>query len=404
MSRRRVAGFFIIIIIVTLGISAIIFFFLPQWSQLPHEMVCQLTGADALNDTTVVNVYGTDVGLMVEYKDRLNFIFGDTFGPDGWDWRSNTMAFTIDTDPSDGIMLTNWITDNATHLAKELIQSKKVDNEEMTVIPTAAYSTGDSLYIYYMSVIHWGDAGNWTCNNASIAYSLNGNTFTKAANISWSGTSNFIEWGLIKGDESAPSTGGFIYFLTTCSGRYSNCYLARVPETSILDQSCYQYYTGLGAGDIPLWSSNHNNAEPIIEAPMGEISVMWNSYLGKYMLMNMDDVEKKLFVRTALTPWGPWSPPFTVLMRPEYRGFYAPNIDPLLVEESGRIVYFTVSLWFEYNVYLMRVDLTPLWNSSYMHLLLSPGPPIVWLIAFGIISTDRSNLVIVQRITKWSIR
>jgi len=331
---------------------------LPLWSQLPHEMVCQLTGEDALNDTTVVNVFGADIGLMVSYQGRLHFIFGDTFGPDKWDWRSNTMAYTDDINPSDGIILTGWITDNATHLAKELIHSAKIDELEKTVIPTAAYARGDCLYIYFMSVISWGDAGDWTCNNASIGYSLDGHNFIEAHNVSWSGTSNFIEWGLVKGGTGAPSTGGYAYFLTTGSGRYHSCYLARVPESQILNQSSYQYFTGLTTSNLPIWSTNHEDAQPVLEAPTGEITAMWNNYLGQYMLMNLDDVAKKLYVRTAYSPWGPWSSPRTIISRPEYIGFYAPNIDPILIEDDGRIIYFTMSLWNEYNVYLMKVNLS----------------------------------------------
>lgn len=375
MRKRTVA---IILIVLILGSAFGVFFiftFLGQYSPLPHEMVCQLTGEDALNDTTVVNVYGADVGLMVEWQDRLHFIFGDTFGPDNWDWRSNTMAYTLDTDPSDGIILTDWITDNVTHFAKELIHSLKVDEVEMTVIPTAAYSSGVCLYVYYMSVNTWGEHGDWTSNNASIAYSFDGHTFFKATNMSWSGTSNFIEWGLIKGDDSAPSTGGYLYFLTTGSGRFHDCFLVRVPENHILNQSSYQYYIGLGAGDVPTWSSNQEDAQPVLEAPMGEISVMWNTYLGKYMVLNLDDVQKQILIRTADSPWGPWSAPRIIIQRPEYVGFYAPNIDPLLVEDGGRIVYFTMSLWFEYNVYLMKVDLTPLWGLASHHLMIS------WLVA-----------------------
>lgn len=77
----------------------------------------------------------------------------------------------------------------------------------------------------------------------------------------------------------------------------------------------------------------------------------------------------------AHSPWGPWSAPRIIIQRPEYVGFYAPNIDPILVEDDGRIVYFTMSLWFEYNVYLMKVDLTPLWGLASHHLLIS------WLVA-----------------------
>lgn len=365
------------------------FLFLQSTAGLPHEMVCQLTGEDALNDTTLVNVYGADIGLMVEYQDRLLFVFGDTFGPDKWDWRSNTIAYTLDTDPSDGITLTGWITDNATHLAKELIHSKKTDGDEMTAIPTAAYSNDDCLFIFYMSVKSWGDAGDWTCNNASIAYSTNGHTFTKAANMSWPGDSNFIEWGLIKGDETAPSTGGYLYFLATGSGRYHHCYLTRVHESSILNQSSYQYFAGLGPGDVPIWSSDHEAAEPIIEAHTGEITVMWNSYLSKYMVMNLDDVVKQILIRTAQSPWGPWSQPSTVISRPEYIGFYAPNIDPVLVEESGRIIYFTMSLWNEYNVYLMKVDLTELSGLYYLNLNAIRSLPMLSLFVTIIQTTNK---------------
>jgi hypothetical protein len=275
------------------------------------------------------------------------------------------MAYTTDTDPSDGIVLSGWITDSATHLAKELIHSAKIDEVEMTVIPTTAVTWGNYLYVYFMSVISWGDAGSWTCNNASIAYTLDGHTFVEALNMSWPGNSHFIEWGIIKGGPGAPSTGGYRYFLATGSGRFDSCYLARVLETQILNQSSYQYFTGFSSSDLPLWSTDGSDAEPVIDAPIGEITVMWNTYLDRYILMNLDDAAKKIYVRTAQSPWGPWSAPFTIISRPEYNGFYAPNIDPTLIEDNGRIVYFTMSLWNVYNVYLMKVDFTRLLGFLY---------------------------------------
>ncbi|MFX1403865.1 MAG: DUF4185 domain-containing protein [Promethearchaeota archaeon] len=381
MNRRHVGLIVLVLLLVTLGIGAFMVYFLPGWSVLPQEMVCQLTGEDALNDTTIVNVYGADIGLMVTFQDCLHFIFGDTFGPDKGDWRSNTMAYTTDPDPSDGITLSGWITDSATHLAKELIHSAKIDEIEMTAIPTTAVVVGDYLYVYFMSVISWGDGGSWTCNNASIAYSLDGHTFIEALNMSWPGNSHFIEWGIVKGGSGAPSTGGYLYFLTTGSGRFDSCYLVRVLETQILNQSSYQYFTGFSVTDIPLWSAYDSEAEPIIDAPTGEITVMWNTYLAKYILMNLDDVAKKIYVRIAQSPWGPWSTPFTILSRPEYLGFYAPNIDPNLVEDNGRIVYFTMSLWNEYNVYLMKVDFTRLLGFLYHKHNLVAVTPTTWVCA-----------------------
>jgi hypothetical protein len=308
------------------------------------------------------------------------------------------MAYTTDTDPSDGIMLNGWITDSVTHLAKELIHSAKIDGVEMTVIPTTAVTSGDYLYVYFMSVISWGDAGSWTCNNASIAYTLDGHTFIEALNMSWPGTSHFIEWGLIKGGPGAPSTGGYLYFLASGSGRFDSCYLVRVLETQILNQSSYQYFTGFSASDLPLWSTDDSDAEPVIDAPTGEITVMWNAYLDKYILINLDDVVKKIYVRTAQSPWGPWSAPFTIISRPEYIGFYAPNIDPRLIEDNGRIVYFTMSLWNEYNVYLMKVDFTRLLGFLYFKHNVFRVSTSVWLgVILIFVKESNTNLVSSQK-------
>jgi hypothetical protein len=342
-------------------------------------MICQLTGKDAVNDTTVADVNGTDVGIMVYRGGRMYFVFGDTFGGHGpWplDWRSNTMAYTVDTDPSDGVPLTGWVANASNGYAVELVGSRKQDNVEITCIPTAVYDSGTCLYLYYMSVKHWADTGGmWTCNNASIAYSLDGHTFTKAANVSWAGDSNFIEFCAIHGGLDSPITDQYLYLLTTASGRFHDAYLVRVPRTQLLNQSAYAYYAGLTVGGTPSWSSFQSDADAVVDGDMGEMSAMWNSYLGKYMLINLDNVRLAILLRTADEPWGPWSAPRVVVTAREHPGLYAPNVHPQWVEDSGRIVYFTMSLWSEYNVFLMKVDLTQLGGLHTM----GTGLSIAWL-------------------------
>jgi len=359
-----------------------ILWFVSRDTVLPHQMLCQLTGKDALNDTRPADVYGTDVGIMVARGVRMYFVFGDTFGLGGLGglhWRSNTMAYTVDTNPADGVPLTGWITNDSTGFAKELVSSLKEDNVEMTCIPTAVYDSGACLYLYYMSVKHWGDTGGmWTCNNASIAYSFDGSTFTKAANVSWPGNSNFIEFGVVYGGLDAPIADEYVYLLTTASGRYHDAYLARVPKTQILNQSAYAYYAGLALGDTPSWSSFQSEANPVIDGAMGEMSVMWNSYLHKYMLMNLDNPRLAILLRTADAPWGPWSAPQIVVTAREHPGLYAPNIHPQWAEDGGRIVYFTMSIWSDYNVFLMKVDLTQL------GITVGAGVFIAWLLPWSL--------------------
>jgi hypothetical protein len=353
----------LVVLIVAVGLIGILWF-VTRDTVLPHQMICQLTGKDAVNDTTITDVNGTDLGIMVYRGGRMYFVFGDTFGGHGpWplDWRSNTMAYTTDTNPGDGVPLTGWIANASTGYAVELVSSRKQDNVEMTCIPTAIYDSSTCLYMYYMSVKHWSDTGGmWTCNNASIAYSLDGRTFTKAANVSWPGDSNFIEFGVVNTGSDALIVDEYVYLLATASGRFHDAYLVRVPQTQLLNQSAYAYYAGLAVGGTPSWSPLMSQAEPVIDDDMGEMSVMWNSYLHKYMLMNLDNVQLVILLRTADAPWGPWSAPRIVVTAREHPGLYAPNVHPQWIEDSGRIVYFTMSLWSQYNVFLMKVDLTQL--------------------------------------------
>lgn len=161
------------------------------------QKVAQLTGEKSPNQTNRFAVYGTDLGSMFNAGDRTYFVFGDTFGErptsmtggGGSFWRSNTMAYSTDKDPSDGIKLDGMITDEL-NLAKELLPSKKRDFDEMTKIPTHGLYANDTMYLYYMSVNHWGLPGEWDTNFSSAAKSTDqGKTWTFLDNLKWPGDS-----------------------------------------------------------------------------------------------------------------------------------------------------------------------------------------------------------------------
>ena len=184
-SNRGKCGIcFLIIVIILIGL------WWPGFTpnsdpNLPHQMHGQLTGQDATVDSTAFGVGGTDLGIIVKHGTEFLFFFGDTFSSDSMtgNWRSNTLAISTDTEPSNGISLDDWIVEPTTGLAKELISSLKIDNVEMTCIPTTAVSIDGILYVYYMSVRHWSSTGGvWTCNNASVAVSTNNAFF--ASNFS----------------------------------------------------------------------------------------------------------------------------------------------------------------------------------------------------------------------------
>ncbi|NPD90469.1 MAG: DUF4185 domain-containing protein [Asgard group archaeon] len=331
---------------------------------LPHTLHSQLTGASALSDSTPYDVYGTDLGIILKHNGIYYYIFGDTLGNGGLNWRSNTMAYSYDSDPSDGISLNGWIASPIAAYAKELISSLKVDFVEKTCIPTAAVSHDGLILIYYMSVRHWGSPGVWECNNASIAVSTNnGQDFFKMANISWLGDSNFVQFGLVQ-DALNPIDDGYFYLLATPAGRFGACYLCRVPKISLLNQSAYEYYSDSDSFDNPIWSSIHTAAISIFPAPVGELSIMWNAFLNKWTVFYFDTNAYDIVLRTADNLWGPWSAPQAIVGGAEYPTLYGSYIHPDFVENAGEVVYFVMSKFDVYNTFILSVDLGSLNTAS----------------------------------------
>lgn len=169
---------------------------------LPVEQVATLTGPgdESVNATWAeYEVDGTDLGHTFMYGDDLYMIVGDTFGRNKTDWRSNAAAvITTDDDPSDGLTFDRMITDRPGH-AKELLASKKIDFDEMTVIPTYGVAVADRLFLHYMSVEHWGPPGQWTLGASGFAYSDDaGQSWTKDDQAVWPGDSNFGQVSIVE--------------------------------------------------------------------------------------------------------------------------------------------------------------------------------------------------------------
>ena len=344
----------------------------PFWkpSILPHTRISQLTGNDAVTDSTSYDVKGTDLGIVVKYGTEFRYIFGDTFGGDWGNgnsdthWRSNVMANSTDTNAEDGIYINGWIDNGVTEFARELIGSQKVDNLEMTCIPTTAVTDGTNFYIYYMSVKHWGTAGKWECNNASIASSSNGANFTKVPSVKWEGGSNQVMFGVVQNTTGGGLAVNDLYFLTTPAGRSGSAYCVKVVKSQILNQAAYQCFTNNASDGTPVWGSDPSLARAVIPGPVGELSAMWNPYLQKFIVMYTESHWNMIVIRIADHPWGPWSNPVGIVDSQEYPGRYGSFLHPDLVENNGRSVYFIMSIWSSYNTFVMKVDLSSLMSIS----------------------------------------
>lgn len=326
------------------------------------EEVARLTGPDAINDTEQYAVAGTDLGSMVNLGDKTWFVFGDTFGyrapgftgGGGDDWRSNVLAVSSDTNPADGITFDRFITGDDGH-ARELIPSRKVDNVEMTTIPTHGVAVGENLYLYFMSVRHWGEPGMWDANYSGVSRSTDGGeTWEIIEGLQWPGDSNFIQVAPFKVDDGAGGTD--IYFWGIPAGRFGGVKLMKVPEAEIETLASYRYFAGTNAEGAPIWSEDMEEATPVVQDTVGELSVIWNEQLGRWLMTYLSGAGD-VVLREGLQPWGPWGEAIPVMTQAGFPGLYGPFMNPRYIADDGRTIYFTISRWGPYNVYWMKATL-----------------------------------------------
>lgn len=318
--------------------------------------VSQVTGPDSPNKTDAYEIAGQDLGSMFRTEDRTWLVFGDTFGQrepgmtggGGTEWRSNTLAYTNDSDPSDGITLDGYVVDN-TNWASELISAKKVDGVEMTVIPTYGFAANGAMYLYYMSVRHWGEPGQWDANYAGLAKSTDdGQTWTKLDSPRWPGESNFIQVSVTEVD-------GELYFWAVPAGRFGGVKLMKVATARVEDADAYRYFSGTTDGDTPRWSARMADAATVVDGTVGELSVVWNDYLDSWLMSYTDGGGSGALLRQGDSPWGPWSDPVTLVDSADVPGLYAPFMNHEY--NNGKTIYFTLSKWGPYNVFWYRADL-----------------------------------------------
>ncbi|MGG6311915.1 DUF4185 domain-containing protein [Paenibacillus macerans] len=322
-------------------------------------MISRVTGTAPEGETmpnpnrTDVNyqITGTDLGIVWDKGGGQYFVlFGDTNGHGPNDWRSNTLAISSDQNLEDGLAFDTMIQDMPGH-AKEVLPSKKIDFDEITVIPTAGVTVGNRHYIHYMSVNHWGPAGVWYTNYSGIAYSDdNGTTWTKHPTARW--TNNTTNWNNKFQMAAFLKDGGYVYMYATPNGRFGDIYLARVPENGLLNINDYRYWDGNG------WSASQSAARAVAGGVAGELSVAYNRHFGRYIMTYLNEHRQAIVMRDAPTPSGPWSGE-KILVPGDFTGLgqYNAFIHPL--SNNGTTMYFIMSTWYpDYNTHLMKTTLT----------------------------------------------
>ncbi|MEV6277280.1 DUF4185 domain-containing protein [Nocardia sp. NPDC051832] len=322
---------------------------LNGWEGLPKlpgqtQAVFQMTGMGSPNKTERVNMIGTDLGIMWDDGGgRMITAFGDSAGlgmpnllaGSMWAWSSNMLFRSSTHDPSHGIYFDSVVPNP--------LPSPKIPGIEISLIPTAGISVGGVQYMSMMSVREWGDHGKWSTNFSTLAVSGDGGQTwgqlpnTRRANVD--GFENFQQNAFVKRD-------GFVYRYGTPAGRDNPGFVSRAPEPAVADLDAYEYWDGKE------WKPDVKVAAPIVGG-VAEQSVMWNDHLGQFVMLTTDPFNS-VVLRTAPAPEGPWSEPRVLITAAELPTAYAPMIFPY---QTGRDLYFLLTVHSQYNVILMRTPL-----------------------------------------------
>ena len=336
------------------------------------EMV---TGPGSPNDTiNRFNVSGTDLGIMWDNDNaggahQTMIAFGDTVGDcgaEGDDWRSNVLFRSADTDLATGMRIDSSplmpVPPGPANVSKEVVPGFGIPGE-YTVIPTAGIAVGGVQYMRVMGVQSWDTPGNWTTLYSALASSTdNGENWTldpltarpNVAGLDIPGIPNFDARNADFQQSAFVKNGGFVYEFGTRSGRSGSALLARVPEAQIADLGAYTYWNGSA------WVPDLASAMAVIESPVSELSVQWNSYLNKYVAMYTDQTNS-LVIRQADNLEGPWSGTQTILSGILVPALYGGFMHPW---SSGRYLEFVGTTWDRYNVIYFRTDLSGLQMAS----------------------------------------
>jgi hypothetical protein len=142
---------------------------------------------------------------------------------------------------------------------------------------------------------------------------------------------------------------GYLYVFGIHGGRFGGVALARAPVNDVLTMAAYQYWAGKA------WSADLSAAAEVASAPVGELSAAWNDYLGRWIMIYLDEPRRAIVIREAGELTGPWSEPVVVVSAAIYPSLYGSFLHPWA--SSGDVIYFNMSQWGPYNVRLMRARL-----------------------------------------------
>lgn len=327
-----------------------------------------VTGRNSINKGLFEsrNIGSTDLGICVDDHETTLFLYGDSFS--GIDcnkgiWNSNFLASAKQKSYSQNIKFDDIVA-YPNGLAKPIIQGIHDENlqsnmnsdhfSEVTKIPTGGIRIGDYIYVFYMSVKYWGKPGEWFINyNQGLKAEYYGlSNFKKIDSLCFDNSLN-DQFGQIYPFDN-PFDKKHIYFLACPGGRFGNTCLLRVKVKDFEDAGKYCILTK-NKEFSNIQKTDKNDYFYLIEKnESGEQSIMFNPYLKKWMISNLNKQGICLYLSDDL--FDEFDEIVEVVNCNDFPMLYGGFIHPKMADNDGKRIYMQISQWSPiYNTSLLEI-------------------------------------------------
>jgi Domain of unknown function (DUF4185) len=284
---------------------------------------------------TNFGVRGTDLGSSFVHKERTYFLFGDTWRVDqrSEDQDLDSIAFTTDTNPDDGL--------NLRFLDRPPLIHPPVPQNGFNV-PLDGVSVNESMFVFFSTDAHLPDGKALMGRSILTRSSNDGFDFDSLYEFS---RDKFINVSvermtLTAADAEAVGAGSHDVLCIWGSGRYrsSDVYLAILPVSGLTTRTGLRFYAGEGGSHA--WSDRESDAAPLFcSGCVGELSVRWNPFLERFILMFNSDNPGGIVLHAAPKPWGPWTHEPIMAFDANFRAPGLDPFDPCLGDGYGRFMH-----------------------------------------------------------------
>lgn len=241
---------------------------------------------------------GTDLGAPFELNGQLAFLFGDSWVLEGQpgenaDSLARTSARFVDRFRMPRLTFAKLVPSGA--FAPFRVPGITLGGME---VPVEGLTSGNRAYVFFVS--GWdGSSYRWSVLADGPASALRATGLRLVHRVE---SDKFL-------NISAVEYRGFFYLYGAGDPyRHSRVFLARVPVTQLAARGRWRYFQGTRAGS-PVFGPRESSAAPITpDRCVGELSVRRHPATGLYLMVyNCGEPFRGYHMRTARTPWGPWS-------------------------------------------------------------------------------------------------